>query len=77
MAEGKQAEWRELCAAAAKESDPERLASLVDQIIQAIDGQLATARHQTYRSSDNATPVSSPLATLCSDRARLANAGKT
>jgi hypothetical protein len=37
MAESKRKDWRELCTAAAKELDPDKLASLVHQIIQAID----------------------------------------
>ncbi|HXW91187.1 MAG TPA: hypothetical protein VEK33_11630 [Terriglobales bacterium] len=37
MAESKGKDWRELCAAAAKEFDPDKLASLVHQIIEAID----------------------------------------
>ena len=39
MAEGIRRDWRALCAAAANEPDPERLALLVNQIIQAIDEQ--------------------------------------
>jgi hypothetical protein len=37
MSKQKQGDWRELCAAAANEPDPEKLASLIDQIIQAMD----------------------------------------
>ena len=37
MAESKRKDWRELCAAAAKEFDPEKLAFLVHQIIQELD----------------------------------------
>ena len=37
MAEGKRIDWRELCAAAAKEPDSEKLADLVDEIIKALD----------------------------------------
>jgi hypothetical protein len=37
MAEGNCIDWRELCAAAAKESDSKKLADLVDQIIKALD----------------------------------------
>ena len=37
MAESKHKDWRELCAAAAQEFDPDKLASLVHQIIQALD----------------------------------------
>ncbi len=35
--ETKKENWRELCAEAANEPDPERLASLVDRIIQVMD----------------------------------------
>jgi hypothetical protein len=37
MAESDQTGWRELCAAAAKEPDSEKLVNLVDQIIHALD----------------------------------------
>jgi putative NADH-flavin reductase len=37
MPESKTSDWRELCAAAVKEQDAERLISLVDQIIAALD----------------------------------------
>jgi hypothetical protein len=37
MNEKKQDDWRELCAEAAAEPDPERLALLVDQIIHAME----------------------------------------
>jgi hypothetical protein len=39
MAEGNRIDWRELCAAAAKEPDSEKLADLVDEIIKALDAQ--------------------------------------
>jgi len=37
MAESKHKDWRELCAAAAKELDSDKLVSLAHQIIQALD----------------------------------------
>ena len=37
MAESNQTDWRELCAAAAIEPDPVKVADLVDQIIKALD----------------------------------------
>jgi hypothetical protein len=37
MAESNRIDWRELCAAAVKEPDSEKLADLVDQIIKALD----------------------------------------
>jgi hypothetical protein len=37
MAENHQEGWRELCAAAAKEPDSEKLFSLVNQILQAFE----------------------------------------
>lgn len=37
MPESKTSDWRELCAAAVKEQDAERVISLVDQIIAALD----------------------------------------
>jgi hypothetical protein len=44
MANANSRDWRELCAAAAQESDPDKLSSLVSQIIQAIDeGRLPTS----------------------------------
>jgi uncharacterized membrane protein YqiK len=37
MAEGNRTDWRQLCAAAAKETDSEKLAELVNQLIKALD----------------------------------------
>jgi hypothetical protein len=37
MAESNRVDWRELCAAAAKEPDSEKLFSLVNQILKAFD----------------------------------------
>jgi hypothetical protein len=37
MAENNRADWRELCAAAAKEPDSEKLVSLVNQILDVFD----------------------------------------
>ena len=37
MAEGNDAEWKELCAAVAREADPEKVDELVKQIIEALD----------------------------------------
>lgn len=46
MPEKKRKDWREPCAAAAAESDPEKLASLVHQIIEALDESRQQARFQ-------------------------------
>jgi hypothetical protein len=37
MADGKRKDWRELCAAVALEPDPEKVVSLVHQILQAFE----------------------------------------
>jgi len=37
MAESIRTDWRQLCAAAAKETDSEKLAELVNQLIKALD----------------------------------------
>jgi hypothetical protein len=37
MAEGNRTDWRQLCAAAAKETDSEKLAEVVHQLIRALD----------------------------------------
>jgi hypothetical protein len=37
MAEGNRTDWRQLCAAAATETDSEKLADLVHQLIEALD----------------------------------------
>lgn len=47
--ESSKTDWRELCVAATKERDPEKLFSLVDQILQALDTQehsFATSHRQ-------------------------------
>lgn len=42
MDDGKNADWRELCAAAANERDAAKLTTLVNQIIEAFDEASAT-----------------------------------
>ncbi len=37
MAESNKTDWRELCAAASKEPDPEKFATLIERIIKALD----------------------------------------
>jgi hypothetical protein len=39
MSESKQKDWRELCAAVASENDSEKLDSLVEELITALDGR--------------------------------------
>jgi hypothetical protein len=60
MAESNRSDWRELCAAAAKEPDSEKLADLVDQIIKALDARaegfashLPNAVRPAVRQSEN------------------------
>ncbi|MGA2001749.1 MAG: hypothetical protein ABSG70_00125 [Terriglobales bacterium] len=58
MAEGAKYDWRELCVAAAKEEDAEKLTCLVKEIIEAFDQSLLQPRpaggSQTF-SSPSAT----------------------
>jgi hypothetical protein len=50
MAESHQEDWRELCAAAATETDSEKLFSLVNQILQAFeDGPQKTGPQSLWR----------------------------
>jgi len=57
MSESNKKDWRELCASVANESDPEKLGSLVKELIRALDerqSQLHVATNQpthTNRSS--------------------------
>jgi hypothetical protein len=44
MSESKNSEWKELCAAAAHEPDARKLASLVNQIIEAFDRAIPPRR---------------------------------
>jgi len=37
MSDGMQRDWRELCAAVTKETDPRKLSSLVQELIEALD----------------------------------------
>jgi hypothetical protein len=55
MAESNQAGWRELCAAAAKEPDSEKLVDLVDQLIKALD-----ANREGLVSARNLAPCGGP-----------------
>lgn len=41
MAESKSIDWRELCAAAAREQDAAKLTCLVNQLIQSLDETIA------------------------------------
>jgi len=51
MINSTQDDWRALCAAAAREHDPEKLISLVDQILQTMeDTKRNTAREQPHDS---------------------------
>lgn len=53
MAESKSSDWRELCAAAIKEQDAQKVFLLVDQIIEAVDlslGPSPASRTRTQRS---------------------------
>jgi hypothetical protein len=64
MAKGNSRDWRELCAAAAQESDPEKLSSLVSQIIQAIDeGRLPPSAPDALRNKPLKGAVRAPLTT--------------
>ena len=54
MAEQNSKDWRELCAAAAREFDSEKLSSLVEQILQELDHcdrQVAVPRSVTVPSA--------------------------
>jgi hypothetical protein len=54
MAEGSRTDWRQLCAAAATETDSETLANLVHQLIKALD-----ERGNGFASPTNLTNVAS------------------
>jgi hypothetical protein len=47
MAENNRGDWRELCAAASREPDSEKLFSLVNQILQAFDADPQRARRES------------------------------
>jgi len=49
MTEREKPDWHDLCAAAANEQDAAKLASLVDQIIEAFD-RAASSRSETHSS---------------------------
>jgi hypothetical protein len=48
MVENKSSDWRELCAAAAREEDAEKLACLVNQIIEAFDQSLPSQNSKGF-----------------------------
>jgi len=52
-------DWRELCAAASEESDPERLFSLINQILEAFD----ESDREIMRARISVTATSSPVVT--------------
>lgn len=52
MAESRSNDWRELCAAAAKEQDAAKLTCLVNQIIEAIDQTLPHSRARNASRGD-------------------------
>ena len=45
MADGMQKDWRELCVAVTNESDPTKLSSLVQELIEALDQSERSWRH--------------------------------
>lgn len=51
MADGMQKDWRELCEAVTSESDPTKLSSLVQALIEALDKGERSWRH-TVRKAD-------------------------
>jgi hypothetical protein len=51
MSNGTQKDWRELCAAVSKETDPTKLSSLVQELIEALDQDEHAWRH-TVRTPD-------------------------
>lgn len=53
MAESKDADWRELCAAAAQEQDATKLTALVNRLIRAIDETKARP-HVSHPRADGA-----------------------
>jgi len=60
MAERTRKDWRELCAAAAEEPDPDKLVSLVKQIIQAIDRRNQGSSPPRVLSGGQQQPRNSP-----------------
>jgi hypothetical protein len=48
MADGTQKDWRELCVAATNESDPTKLSSLVQELIEALDHRERSWRYPPY-----------------------------
>ena len=56
MALGERSDWRELCAAAAKEEDSVKLGYLVNQIIRALGGRIPSdhSNHSTGVTSTTA-----------------------
>ena len=51
MSESKK-DWRELCAAVASESDPQKLGSLVEELITALDDRHSPPHAATHQSSN-------------------------
>jgi hypothetical protein len=69
MAESKEQHWRALCAAAAQEPDSEKVALLVDQILEALDeprdiirtDQPSQSRRSKYAAPETAGSLGSPV----------------
>jgi hypothetical protein len=76
MAEQKRKDWRELCAAAAEEHDPEKLANLVEQIIQAIDERNASSLRDgdIKRREEETAATSEPSGWAISDPSKVESA---
>ena len=55
MADGMQKDWRELCVAVTNESDPTKLSSLVQELIEALDQSERSWRHIPYSPEAMAT----------------------
>jgi hypothetical protein len=53
MAECKSTDWRQLCAAAAREQDAAKLSNLVNQLIVALDQTLAPSAEPCVSANDS------------------------
>jgi hypothetical protein len=68
MADGMQKDWRDLCVAVTNESDPTKLSSLVQELIEALDkGERGWRSHHSTVSSNHGESGSRLRAVVASD----------
>lgn len=57
MTESAKKDWRELCTAVARENDPKKLGSLVEQLIRALDDRQSDSHIATHQTANRSSAI--------------------